>query len=137
MEPEWLDELPTEDPFAAGSRRDLRRLNWWMGHVRIAAKALNSLRSEGGPVQLVEVGAGDGTFLLTLANALGPKWFGTRAVLLDQQKVVADGTLSSFRNVGWDATPIRGDVFDWCREPDSAESTVVVANLFLHHFVAE
>ena len=137
IEPEWLDELPLEDPGASGSRRDLRRLNRWMGHVRIVAKALTSLRPAGGPVQIVELGAGDGTFLLKVAHALGPKWSGTRVVLLDRQRVILERTLLSFTNLGWEPEAVMADVLDWRGEPASAESTIFLANLFLHHFDSE
>ena len=30
--PEWLDELPPSDRRAIWSRRDLRRVNFWMGN---------------------------------------------------------------------------------------------------------
>ncbi len=33
LHPELLDELPPEDPRALRSRRDLQRLNVWMGNV--------------------------------------------------------------------------------------------------------
>ena len=136
LEPEWLDELPAEDPQATGSRRDLRRLNWWMGHVGILARSLRLLKQEPDPIQIIEVGAGDGDFLLRVAHALGRTWSGTRAVLMDRQKVVSPTILASFRNLGWHAEVATADVFDWCSEPASGKS-MVVANLFLHHFDSE
>ena len=38
--PELLDELPPEAADARRSRRDLQRLNVWMGHAGIMARAL-------------------------------------------------------------------------------------------------
>src|SRR5215510_8482946 len=43
IEPEWLDELRPENPRALHSRRDLRRINWLMGHVGIMQMALMEL----------------------------------------------------------------------------------------------
>src|SRR5436190_16442240 len=40
VEPELLDELPANDPRALRSRKDLERVNAWMGHSRIMARQL-------------------------------------------------------------------------------------------------
>ena len=49
VQPELLDSLPPDDPRARGSRRDLRRVNWWMGHHVILARTPGPgiLRREG------------------------------------------------------------------------------------------
>ena len=134
LEAEWLDELPVADPQACGSRRDLRRLNWWMGHVPIMAKTLQPFKANR---QVTELGAGDGHFLLSVAHALGSDWSGTRAVLLDRQAAAREDTLQAFGRAGWEVEPITGDVFDWCAEPVDSRSSIVIANLFLHHFDSE
>jgi hypothetical protein len=41
VQPEILDTLPPDDPRALRSRRDLRRVNAWMGNDAIMAQALN------------------------------------------------------------------------------------------------
>ena len=41
LEPEWLDELPPQDPRAVRSRADLRRVNWLMGNARLIARVLS------------------------------------------------------------------------------------------------
>ncbi len=73
VEPEWLDELPPQDPRALRSRRDLRRLNGTMRHPQIMARALsNSMVGLPNP-RIVELGAGDGDFLLSVLRQLpGP-----------------------------------------------------------------
>src|SRR6266536_4286482 len=63
VEPELLDSLPADDPGAVGSRRDLQRLNAWMGHGQLMARALRSALDDAAPQQLVELGAGDGEFM--------------------------------------------------------------------------
>src|SRR5687767_2747548 len=63
VEPEWLDELPADDPRAVRSRRDLRLVNRIMGHASIIARALASCATSGSP-RIAEIGAGDGTLML-------------------------------------------------------------------------
>ena len=67
VEPELLDTLPPDDPRAAGSRRDLRRLNAWMRNHAIMANALQTAVNGQTPKQIIELGAGDGDFLLRVA----------------------------------------------------------------------
>lgn len=134
LEAEWLDVLPAQDPRACGSRRDLRRLNWWMRHARVMANSLRPFKAKLSTPNVTELGAGDGTFLLTVARSLGVDWSGTHAVLLDRQTAVGEGTLRAFRLAGWHAEPKTCDVFDWCLEPSRIHCSIVLANLFLHHF---
>lgn len=126
VEPEILDTLPPDDPRAIRSRRDLRRVNFWMGNHSTMAKALKENYS-GEPAQIAEIGAGDGHFLLSVARKLN--WQNVNAILLDQQKIVSDETLAAFSKTGWRADALVADVFDWARDSD-----IIIANLFLHHF---
>jgi hypothetical protein len=134
LEPEWLDELPETDPKAQASRRDLRRLNWWMGHVGTAARTLRQLRQQDRPLRLIELGSGDGDFLACVGEALGAKWQATRATLLDRQDLMTETTARRFHELGWHLDFIRADVMDWCREMDSTRYDIILTNLFLHHF---
>jgi hypothetical protein len=153
IEPELLDELPPGDPRAAGSRRDLRRLNAWMRNHAIMANALQTAVNGQTPKQITELGAGDGDFLLRVARRLssfgvpsrtspdGPNrpavggtglratgaWNEVNVTLLDRQKIVTPQTLAAFASLGWVA-----DVFDWPQTP--APEEIVVANEILHHF---
>src|SRR5438445_818620 len=113
VEPEFLDELPAADPRAIRSRRDLQSLNAWMGNTRIMARALRSGFPHEPPQRLVEIGAGDATFLLRVAERLGPRWRGTTALLVDRKQIVTSETLRAFDELGWRAEPIVADVFDW------------------------
>ena len=70
VEPELLDTLPPGDPRAAGSRRDLRRLNTWMRNHTIMVSALQTAGNGQTPKQITELGAGDGDFLLRVAQRL-------------------------------------------------------------------
>jgi hypothetical protein len=127
VEPEWLDALAPDDPRAIHSRHDLRRVNAWMGNAQIMAGALAS-HSARGPRQITDLGAGDGHFLLRVAEKLN--WPDANATLLDLKNIVSAKTIADFTNLGWRAEAVIADVFAW----RPASNSIAVANLFLHHF---
>jgi hypothetical protein len=130
---ELLDELDRKDPGARHSRKDLRRLNAVMGHAATLAFALKRSCADARPASIVELGAGDGTLLLKVARKLG--WRGIKTVLVDRQRLVRQSTLEAFAGLGWIVETVQADVFDWlAADMPRKEHTVVVANLFLHHF---
>jgi hypothetical protein len=130
VEPEWLDELPPDDPRAIRSRRDLRRVNAWMRHPSLMAGALQNGLNDSAPGKIIELGAGDGNFLLAVAQKIAPRWPAANVSLLDLQKNVSAETLADLTELGWRAEVLVADVFNW----PPAECDVVIANLFLHHF---
>jgi hypothetical protein len=130
VQPELLDTLPPDDPRAVRSRRDLRRVNSWMRNHVIMTDALRNHVEGGAPKGIIELGAGDGNFLLRVAKEISPRWPAVNATLLDLQKNVSAETLAAFASLGWRAEAIVADVFDW----QQIETEIVVANLFLHHF---
>jgi len=130
VQSELLDTLPADDPRAVRSRRDLRRLNDWMGNHALMAKALQNTFSGHSLGHITELGAGDGNFLFRVAQKISPLWPDVNATLIDLQKNVSLGTLASFATLGWHTETIVADVFDW----PQIDSDIVVANLFLHHF---
>lgn len=132
VQPEILDTLPPHDPRAVGSRNDLRRINRLMQNHRLMARALEKCGHDSAPKSIVELGAGDGSFLLSVAQTISPRWPNVSATLLDLQKNVVPQTLVDFAAVGWHAEIVVADVFDWLKTSDAGE--VIVANLFLHHF---
>src|SRR5713226_5224989 len=134
IERELLDELPADDPRAIHSRADLRTVNAWMGHAGVMAGILSSAFEHRPPQSIVELGAGDGTFLLRLAKRLGPGWQPARVVLVDQQRLLDERTTAAFGALGWNVRAMRIDVFDWIEE-EGESSDLILANLFLHHFV--
>ncbi|HEY2952136.1 MAG TPA: methyltransferase domain-containing protein [Verrucomicrobiae bacterium] len=133
VESEWLDELPAEEARAVASRRDLRRVNAWMGHAMILGRALSNYGRK--PRRIVELGAGDGTFMLAVAHRTAARWSGVETVLVDQQDLVSEQTRSDFGRLGWTARCVTADVFDWLESAETSDITV--ANLFLHHFEEE
>lgn len=141
VEPEWLDHLPADDPRAIRSRGDLRRINRVMLATRWLGEALDPLVAGRANVRLIELGAGDGSLLLRLAESRADAWPPISLGLLDLQPVVAPATLARFSALGWTAEVIHGDVFDWLAETQSntasEEAPIIVANLFMHHFEGE
>lgn len=131
VEPELLDHLPAIDPKAIRSRYDLRRLNRLLGHASIVSSRLNRLTPR--PENMVEIGAGDGQFALSVARRLGPEWRGTEMVLVDRFDIVAEETLRAFKDLGWTARVIKDDAFNQMATTDT-NGACVFANLFLHHF---
>jgi hypothetical protein len=132
VEPEWLDELPPADPRARRSRRDLKRVNSLMSNARIVARELRRALPQGAR-RIAEIGAGDGSFALALAQGLGAL-DGGEFTLLDRQRLVAPETLDGFSKRGCTAHAVEADVFDWLRHASTPVFDAMVANLFLHHF---
>jgi SAM-dependent methyltransferase len=139
LEPETLDHLAPEDPVAQRSRRDLRRVNAFMGARRILARAIARAMPEdrGRPLRLLELGCGDGRLMLDVARHRGARWPGARLDLLDRQPIVDAATIADYAAAGWQARPRVADVMAWASGDDGEHWDVVVANLFLHHFDAD
>lgn len=129
VEPELLDSLPTTDPRAIHSRRDLRVINAWMGNTRHLARVIRQLSPA--PLRIVEIGSGDGTLMLKLAPLFPHP---IELWLLDMQPVVTAETLARFRALGWKVEVIEARLQDWLGVRKSEEIDLMLANLFLHHF---
>ena len=114
IQPEMLDELPADDPRAIQSRRDLQKVNTFMGHPAMVARALDAASTP--PRLVVELGAGDGTFLLRVAKRLRhrPR---VRALLVDRRPSLSAATRSGFAAAGWDVDACESDVFEWLCAP--------------------
>ncbi|HEV7575181.1 MAG TPA: methyltransferase domain-containing protein [Caldimonas sp.] len=137
LEPETLDHLAPDDPVAQRSRRDLRRVNAFMGARRILARAIaRALPEKRAGLRIVEIGCGDGRLMLEVARHRGERWPGARLDLLDRQPLVDAATLAAYAAAGWQARPVVADVIDWAEGDDGERWDLVVANLFLHHFDA-
>lgn len=134
VEPELLDQLPASDAGAVGSRRDLTRLNFLMGHAAIMARSMIAGAAASRPRVLLDAGAGDGTFMLRVARSLAPRWPDCRLILLDRQDVVSAATRAAFAALTWKVETVAMDVFDFFGSADCPKADAVTANLFLHHF---
>jgi SAM-dependent methyltransferase len=130
LEPEWLDELPPQDPRAVRSRADLRRVNWLMGNARLIAKALSAEVRKG--TRIADLGSGDGHLMLRIAQRLRRQ--GVELSLVDRAPVVSDATLAEFGRLGWRVRVVARDALAFLREEPL---DIVVANLFLHHLEPE
>lgn len=137
LEPEWLDTLPPDDPRALRSRRDLQRVNAWMLNAGIMTRALLNCSQGRPPRRLLDLGSGDGTFMLRVARRLAPHWPGVTAILLDQQSIVSAETRRQFHSLGWTIETAAADVFDLLERDSRTDVDVICANLFLHHFERE
>jgi hypothetical protein len=130
IEREILDDLPSGDPRALRARRDLERVNFWMGHAAIFTRNLRKF-CERPPRRIVEIGAGDGTLLLKIARQF-PAWKNVHATLIDQEPAVSAATLEKFRSLGWKVEIVQADVLAGI--DSQPPSDLLLANLFLHHF---
>ncbi|MEO5914348.1 MAG: hypothetical protein ABIS50_08960 [Luteolibacter sp.] len=119
--PELLDHLPADDPEALRSRRDLRRINFFMGNERWICREVRRFSEVAGR-GIVEIGAGDGELCHRLARI-----FPNAPVSAYD---LAPAPEFSGSHVIWH----QGDLFE---KPAPSYSGVLVANLFVHHFEGE
>ena len=136
VEAETLDHLPENDARAIRSRSDLRRVNRIMGNLSI----IDSLLSRSlvrPPSRIAELGAGDGTLLLRLAQRRASVWPGVSLTFVDRQDLVSSATRAAFEELGWIIHAATMDVFAWLERPGHPHYDAVVANLFVHHFEAD
>lgn len=141
---ETLDHLPPADPEARRSRRDLMRVHRAMGTRSIVSQGWWSLLSPqrtASPLKILELGAGDGTLLLGVARAIGPRCPPVQLTLLDRQDIVAPSTLAAYAELGWSVRVRVADVLTWAALPDEESPgrpaqrwDLITTTLFLHHF---
>jgi hypothetical protein len=134
--PELLDVLPPRDAAALRSRRDLRRINAWMGHPALMARALLENLPTGESHAIVELGAGDGHFLLRVAKRLQSHWHGADATLVDRLDAVDPQTREQLGCLGWRVRVETAEASDWLRQASPAGSRTIISNLFFHQFEA-
>jgi hypothetical protein len=136
VEPEWLDQLTENDVHAVGSRRDLRRINGWMLQSAIMARLLRRHCGVSPPRRIVDIGTGDGTFMLRVARRLAPHWPAVSLLLLDRRDVISRETRAGFAAIGWTVDTMVADAFEGLAR-HNGNADLVTANLFLHHFPAD
>ena len=133
IEAEWLDELAPDDEGAAGSRKDLQRLNAWMGSPRRFASLLGTL-DPGVPCRVADLGGGDGRFFLRAARLVKPQVGVRQVTVVDRQDIVSRETQHDLARLGWQSQVAQADVFAWLNQQNERAWDLMVANLFLHHF---
>lgn len=132
IQAETLDYLDEEDPQAIRSRADLRRIHFIMGTRGILLNAL--LRMKLRPRRIVELGAGDASLTLRMAQVLAPEWGPVHLTLLDRRNVVSAATVQAFGRLGWQVEVLNADILDWISRPPAQPYDLALATLFLHHF---
>ena len=136
VEPELLDGLAAEDPRARRSREDLQRIHRAMATLPIVERALDRGTSGFVPRTLLELGAGDGSLMLRLAQKRAARWPNVHVTLLDRLDLVTPQTRDGICEAGWTPTVVAMDVFDWLAQRDDSRWDIVLANLFVHHFAS-
>ena len=134
IEPELLDSLSPDDPRAIRSRKDLRRINAFMGNPKIIAHELRGIFNGTSPKTIVDIGAGDGLLMLGVAKEIAHNCNGLAVRFVDRQSIVSQQTLAALQNLGWRAAMSQTDILDWLAQPSGEQADVMIANLFLHHF---
>jgi SAM-dependent methyltransferase len=137
VEPELLDQLPAADPRAIRARRDVRRANTLMMNAGIMASALMEHGAGLKPRRIVDLGSGDGQFMLRVARRVAPHWPDITIVLQDKQDIVSRATRDAFTTLQWRVETSATDIFDFLANAPPGSADVVTSNLFLHHFVDE
>jgi hypothetical protein len=138
--PEALDHLDPRDPRAQRSRHDLARIHRVMGSRSIVAQAWQSLVpvwQASAPLNVLELGAGDGSLLLGVARCLGPHWPPVNLTLLDRQRTVRPSMLRAYTELGWTARVEVADALAWAEaeeQPTHPHWDLITTSLFLHHF---
>jgi SAM-dependent methyltransferase len=133
VEPEILDQLAPDDPRALRARRDLRRVNALMFQDLIVARALAKYCTTP-PRAFVDLGSGDGTFILKVARRLAKRWRNVELVIVDQADAVAEETRAAFAALSWKVNVEVANVFDFMERTHRPDIDVITANMFLHHF---
>ncbi|MBL6765121.1 MAG: hypothetical protein ISQ14_09195 [Verrucomicrobiae bacterium] len=137
LQTELLDELPADDPRAVGSRRDLRRINALMGNARHMARAVSAVTPQAAPRRIVDLGAGDGDFVLRWVHRIPSLAPGTEVLLVDRQDAADARVLTALNDRGFRTHQVSADGLAWLRSQPAQAGTWVLANLFLHHFPPE
>lgn len=115
VNPEILDSLDATDPAAIRSRKDLRRINWFMRGETWIIKQLEGIENL---TKVVEIGAGDGH----LASLIKKKYPNIEVIAID----LLDRPEGVSEDVKWRSEDVmKCDCFD--------SDTILVANLFIHH----
>ena len=128
---ELLDILPADDPRAVASRRDLIWINALMLQSQLMASLLRRHTTRP-PTTILELGCGDGAFMLAVARRMG--WRDVRLVMIDRKDIVTAETRTAFAELGWRMEMKVADIFDWLATTPTGPFDLVCANLVLHHF---
>src|SRR5258707_12323755 len=134
VEPELLDQLPADDPRAIRARRDVRRANTLMMNAGIVASALAEHGAGVAPRTIVDLGSGDGQFMLRVARRLAPHWPNVTIILQERQNIVSGATREGFTALQWHWQTSSADVFNFLAGTPSWRADCITSNRFLQQF---
>ncbi len=103
-----------------------------MGHPGILSRALNKNWNGRDTRQIVEIGAGDGHFLLSVARRLRGKWPDVNATLVDRLDALDPQTREHFNRLGWRVRVEIAEASEWLRQAPPRTADTIISNLFLH-----
>jgi hypothetical protein len=113
------------------ARRDLHRVNAVMLQPGIMRSLLRRHAPEP-PARLIDLGGGDGRFMLAAARGLG--WRGATLTVVDRHPAVSEATHAAFAALGWAVDPVAADACEFLEAAAPQGADAVTTNLFLHHF---
>jgi hypothetical protein len=82
----------------------------------------------------VDLGGGDGRFMLDVARGLARHWPAVSVRIVDRQAALGGDTRAGFQTLGWHVEAVKAEVAEFLAGAPPASADAVVANLFLHHF---
>lgn len=129
---EQMDDLELDEGRLALALTDIRRVNRLLGGHATSLAGLRPFltKSSAGPVQVLDVGCGDGEFLRYLARHCRREEIPCRLTGWDFNPK----TLDRARKASAGFPEIDFLQRDLHKQPEFPEGTVVICNLFLHHF---
>ena len=108
-----------------------------MASLTILKRAIRQLRLASPPRHILELGAGDGSLLLRLAQAMNPAWRNVSLTLLDRHDLVSVETRQAYQALGWQVTVRKENVLEWAAARHHGHVDLCITTLFLHHFDAQ
>lgn len=132
--PEHLDALPSDDPTARRSRRDLQRVHRAMRSLSILRSAVEMLPMTRQPRRILELGAGDGSLMLRFARSCRPSRRDVEVTFIDRQNLIGPEVRGPLGLLGWDVHVMTTDALEWASASSADQYDLCVTTLFLHHF---
>jgi 2-polyprenyl-3-methyl-5-hydroxy-6-metoxy-1,4-benzoquinol methylase len=89
------------------------------------------------PLRVLELGAGDGTLMLSIARKMAQQWPAVELTLLDRIAIIEADTRAGFARVGWSLQILTLDVLEWAAAAVPGPALpwdVIASNHFIHHF---
>ena len=105
-----------------------------MGNAAKVAHLLESKIRTTPPTKIIDLGTGDGVFLLRLIEHLPKLPRKIELILLDQSEAVEKFVFEKLRGMGFALRLETSDAREWLKNLPEEKGTWVIANLFLHHF---